>query len=95
MGRGARRKLLIARYVLGENERKRKRTGDSLSCQFRESRFADDGNLDFAGIRELLFEGVGNITANFSGCSIVRVFRAGDDAEFTTGLDSEWPVRRR
>ena len=47
----------------------------SLFRRFGEAAFADHGDFDFAGISQLLFEGLGDVAADFGGRFVGRVVR--------------------
>src|SRR5262245_34489578 len=59
-----------------------------LRC-LREATLANHGDLDFAGIRELLLKGVGDLAANLRGRFVGGRFRAGDHANLAAGLNRE------
>src|SRR5262249_39913928 len=50
-------------------------------------RFADDRDLDFTGIVQLLLDGLGDVVADPHGIVVRRLRGVGDDAHLAAGLD--------
>ena len=58
-----------------------------LSCGFDGSCFADDADLDAAGVGEFLFDAAGDIAADDGGFFVVDDAGFDEDADFAAGLD--------
>ena len=61
----------------------------AISGDFRDPRFAQHRHLDFAGIRQLLFERLGDVAADLGGRGVGRVLGADDHAQLAAGLDGK------
>src|SRR5687767_5063732 len=62
---------------------------------FRKARLADHRDLDLAGIRELLFEGLGDVATDLRGARVVGVLGAGDDPQLAASLDRKCLLHAR
>lgn len=58
-----------------------------FSCGFDGSCFADDADLDAAGVGEFLFDAAGDIAADDGGFFVVDDAGFDEDADFTAGLN--------
>src|SRR5690606_30297205 len=63
------------------------RTLRRLFCGFGVALFADDGDLDDAGILEFVFDSLADRAGDFARFLVVDFRRANDDADFATRLD--------
>jgi len=59
----------------------------ALAGKLHRPRFADDRDFDFAGVIQLLFNGLGDIATHRHRVAIGRLGRVGDNADLAAGLD--------
>src|SRR4051794_36706564 len=57
------------------------------ACVLHRPRLADHGDLDLAGVVELLLDGPGDVAADPQGVAVAGLRGVGDDADLSAGLD--------